>query len=551
MAKNLKVTVNGVNMSAESGIKVCDLLKKAPHKGPHKPIGAIINSHLVGLAYRLRSPGTIDSIDISNREGMDIYRRTASTILYAAAADIAPIARVVVGQSIGKGYFFEVHNHAIDPKFIEHLSKRMKEIVAEDIEFRRKWITVEEAIDLFHEHGEEDTVKFVSQLRRGEVPVISLGKFVGYGHGPFAYRTSLIDKFELCPYEHGIVLHFPDSSGKLEHIETNQPKLFATYLETKRWNELVHIENVADLNEHCVYGHAAELVKVTEALHEKKISRIADEIASKKDTRLVLIAGPSGSGKTTFSKRLGIQLKIHGLEPVAISMDNYYVDRKKTPKHADGTYNFECIEALDVDLFNDHLDKLLMGKEIDAPVYSFNLGKRDPGRTHRMKLGKDQILITEGIHGLNDKLTRSVPSSKKYKIYVSALTQLCLDDHNRIFTTDARLCRRIIRDRLFRGTPASKTIAGWGSVRAGENNYIFPFQENADVVFNSALPYEHSLLKPYAERFLAEVTRDSPSFMEAYRLAKFFSFFIPVLSREVPHTSILREFIGGSAFNYA
>jgi len=551
MDKKLKTLVNGITIMADEGIPVYELIKQAPHKGKLSPIGAIINVHLVGLAYNLRSPCTIDTIDISSREGMDIYRRTASTILYAAVKDVAQNAKVVVGQSISGGYFFEVYNHVVDDGFIDMLWKRMKEIVEEDIELKRKWITVEEAMDLFRENGEEDTFKFVSQLRRAEVPVVFLGRFIGYGHGPLAYKTGMIDKFEICPYEHGIVLNFPNACGNLRCVRTNQPKLFATYLESKRWNELIHIENVADLNEQCIGRRGAEVVKVAEALHEKKISQMADEIASRKDARLVLIAGPSSSGKTTVSKRLSIQLKIHGLEPVSISMDNYYVDREKTPKHPDGSYNFECIEALDLDLFNSHLEKLLDGKEIDAPVFSFNTGVRDPYRTTKMKLGKGQVLITEGIHGLNDKLTQSVAASRKYKIYVSALTQLCLDNHNRIFTTDTRLCRRIIRDRLFRGTTAAKTIEGWASVRAGENKYIFPFQENADVIFNSALPYEHSLLKPYAERFLAEVPRGDPAFMEAYRLAKFFSFFIPVLSREVPHNSILREFIGGSAFSYA
>ncbi|HQG13322.1 MAG TPA: nucleoside kinase, partial [bacterium] len=341
-----------------------------------------------------------------------------------------------------------------------------------------------------------------------------------------------------------------DSEGNLETNFSAQPKLFATYLEAKRWNELMHIENVADLNERCMGRKSDEMVKVAEAIHEKKISAIADTISSNENLRLILISGPTSSGKTTFSKRLRIHLKIFGLEPVTISLDNYYLDRDDSPRHPDGTYDFETINALDLELFNDHLTKLLKGKEIEMPAYSFSIGKRDPSKLTRMKLGRGQIIIVEGIHGLNEELTKSVPHQNKFKIYVSALTQLCLDDHNRIFTTDTRLCRRIIRDRLFRGTTAADTIEGWQSVRHGEKKYIFPYQENADVMFNSALPYEHSLLKPYAEKFLAEVPREHPSYMEAYRLTKFFSFFIPILSREVPHTSILREFIGDSAFRY-
>jgi uridine kinase len=550
MARKLKITINGKALIADDGTKLYELLSKAPHQGTNKPLAAVIDNHLVGLGYSLRSPGNIRTVDISTREGMDIYRRTASTILYAAAAGLAPSARVVVGQSIASGYFFEIHNHVINEKFTELLEKRMKEIVKEDIFLTREWITVEEAIDVFKEHNAPDDVKLAGQLKRAEVPMVSLGNYRGYGHGPYAYRTGLIDKFRVRPYEHGIVLHFPDEHGNIKYLDSKQPKLFATYLEAKRWNELIHIENVSDLNEHCIGGRGGETVQVAEALHEKKISQIADQIASQKNIRLVLIAGPSSSGKTTFSKRLRIHLKLHGLEPVALSMDNYYLDREDTPKHRDGSYNFECLEALDIELLNKHLQRLMKGEEIVMPHFSFQMGKRDPSATSRLKLGRGQILITEGIHGLNDALTKSVQHQYKFKIYVSALTQLCLDDHNRIFTTDTRLCRRIVRDRLFRGTGAAETISGWTSVRSGENRYIFPYQENADVMFNSALPYEHSLLKPYAERFLAEVPRDHPSFMEAYRLSKFFSYFIPILSREVPHTSILREFIGESAFSY-
>lgn len=551
MTKKIDIVMNGKKLNVKAGTQICELLDEAPHRGKHEAVGAFIDNHTVGLHYRLKSPVAIETIDFSRREGMDIYRRTASTILYSAVADISPHSRVVVGQSIANGYFFEVQGHSIDQKFIEILDMRMREIVKADISLNREWITIEEALEIFREHNAPDRVKLISQLRRSEIPMVVLGKYRGYGHGPIAYRTGVIKKFRLFPYEHGIVLDFPDENGNLIEKLKPQPKLFSTYIETKRWNELIHIENVADLNEHCMGRTAGDLVKIAEALHEKKIAAIADEIAARNDTRLVLIAGPSGSGKTTFSKRLAIHLKIHGLQPVSLSMDNYYIDRDKTPRHPNGYFDFECLEALDVELFNDNVQRLLGGEEILIPSYSFPQGKRNPSRSQKMRLGRDQILITEGIHGLNEGLTRAIPRDRKFKIYVSALTQLCLDDHNRIFTTDTRLCRRIVRDRLFRGTTASETIGGWASVRAGENKYIFPYQEEADVMFNSAMAYEHSLLKPYAERYLAEVPRTHPSFMEAYRLAKFFSFFIPILSVEVPRTSILREFIGGSAFSYS
>lgn len=544
------VTMNGKHLTVAVGTRIAELLPRAPHLGNFQPLGCVINNRLDGLYYTLKSPATIETLDLTSREGMDIYRRTASTILYAAAEDIAPNTRFVVGQSISNGYFYEVHGHAVDQKFIKKLEERMHEIIDADIPLEPEWTTVEEAIEIFEKRKRQDRVKMLKQLRRSEVPLISLESYQGYCHGAIASRTGLIDKFKLHLYEHGMVLGFPNQSGYLAEKMSPQPKLFATYLETKRWNELIGIENVADLNEKCMGGGAGDIVKVAEALHEKKIAAIADEIASRKNTRLVLVAGPSGSGKTTFTKRLAIHLKIHGLQPIAISMDNYYLDREATPKHPDGSYDFECLEALDVALFNEQVHKLLRGEEVMMPTYSFPLGKRHPAKTYPMRLGKGQILVTEGIHGLNEALTPQIPTENKFKIYVSALTQLTLDDHNRIFTADTRLCRRIIRDRLFRGTKASKTIDGWASVRHGENKYIFPFQEDADVLFNSALSYEHALLKPYAERFLAEVPREHPSFMEASRLVRFFSLFIPILEHEVPQTSILREFIGGSAFRY-
>jgi uridine kinase len=550
MEKTIKVTMNGKPLMVTAGTRISELLARAPHSGPFVPLGAVINNRLDGLYYALKSAATIETIDLSVRVGMDIYRRTASAIFYAALADVAPKARAVVGQSISDCYFFEIHGHLVDAGLIAHIERRMREIVTEDLPIEPEWTTVEEALEVFDKREDASVAKLLRQMRRSEMPMVTIGRYRGFAHGPFAARTGLIASFKLHLYEHGILLGFPDARDVLVDAIEPQPKLFATYLETKRWNALIHTENVADLNESCMGGAVADFVKVAEALHEKKIAAIADQIVQRGDTRLVLIAGPSGSGKTTFAKRLAIQLKIHGLTPVAISMDNYYIDRDATPRHEDGSFNFECLEALDAPLFNDHMQRLMRGESVQIPYFSFPMGRRDPAHARRMRLGKDQILMTEGIHGLNEALTPTIPSSHKFKIFVSALTQVCLDDQNRIFTTDTRLCRRLVRDRLFRGTSAAATIAGWPSVRAGEGSYIFPFQEDADVIFNSALPYEHSLLKPYAERFLAEVQRDHPSFMEASRLVRFFSYFIPILQIEVPGTSIIREFIGGSAFRY-
>jgi uridine kinase len=328
--------------------------------------------------------------------------------------------------------------------------------------------------------------------------------------------------------------------------------LDATYAETRRWQELLEIQNVGQLNELCLNGGIGPLIRVAEGLHEKKISQIADEISSRwPEVRLITIAGPSSSGKTTFAKRLGVQLRVNGLDPVSLSLDNYYVNREDTPLDEDGKPDFEALEAIELDLFLSQLAELMAGREVRTPKFDFVTGSRRPERDWTpMRLGDNQLLVIEGIHGLNDKLTASVPRDAKYRIYVSALSQLAIDDHNRIFTSDARLIRRLVRDRLYRGFNAERTLELWGRVRRGEARWIFPFQEGADVIFNSALVYEPAVLKVYAKRFLLQVPRSSRSYPEAFRLLKFLSLFVPIFPDEVPQTSLLREFIGGSSFSH-
>ena len=546
----LKVTLNGKESRVRAGIRIEELLAQQPHPGHFPALGAIVNKRVVSLSYPLKSDADIVSIDLTHREGMDIYRRTASMMLYAALREVADDATIEVGQSIGTGYFFEIAGIKVDQHLRDRLERSMITLVTKNIPIHVEWTTVEAAIEHFSKLGCADKVKLLSQRRRSEVPLVQLQNFSDLAHGPLASRTGLVDRFTLSLYEHGIVLDFPDESGKLADGVAAQPKLFATYLETKRWNELVKTRNVADLNEHCMRGTISDLVKVTEALHEKKIAAIADQIAANRNIRVVFIAGPSASGKTTFAKRLVVQLKVHGIEPQEISLDSYYRPRDEIPRHADGRLDFEHPAAIDLPLINDHLQKLLAGQEVAKSAYSFQTGNHQPHKVRTLRLDPGHILIVEGIHGLNDAIGVRVPQMYKFKIFVSALTQLCIDSHNRIFTTDTRLCRRIVRDRVFRGATAAETISFWPSVRLGEQKYIFPYQEGADVIFNSALIYEHALLKTYAERFLVEVPRDHASFMEAYRLLRFFSSFIPILPDEVPHTSILREFIGKSAFQY-
>ncbi|PIR17216.1 MAG: AAA family ATPase [Deltaproteobacteria bacterium CG11_big_fil_rev_8_21_14_0_20_49_13] len=550
MEKLLKITLNGKDVYTIPGTTIADILGKSPHKSEFPPIAALANNRLVGLYHDIKLSCTIETLDLTSREGTEVYRRSSLLIFFAALREISPNASVNVGQSIGHGYFLELKNGPITDNFIDSVEKKMRDIVKRDVPLRPIWIPIEIAIDHYKKTGRNDRVMLLKQTRKSEAQVADILKYRGFVYGPIAHRTGLIEHFKLHKYYHGLVLEFPSTNGKFTGRIFDQPKLFKAYLETRKWNELINIQNVAQLNQTCISGAAPDLVQVAEALHEKKIAAIADDIHNRKDVRLVLIAGPSSSGKTTFTKRLAVQLRVNGIEPVAISIDNYYLDRKDSPRRPDGTYDFESIDAIDLKLFNKHVKELLAGKEVATPVYSFNAGKRDSNRKHLMRLKPNQVLITEGLHGLNEKLSSEISKKNKVKIYVSALTQLCIDDHNRILTSDARLLRRVVRDRLFRGSAAADTLAMWPQVRAGENMNIFPFQEDADIMFNSTLVYEPALLKTFAERLLMEVPSDHPSYVEALRLFRFLDLLIPILPQEVPQTSILREFIGGSAFRY-
>ncbi|MBI2092554.1 MAG: nucleoside kinase [Deltaproteobacteria bacterium] len=546
----MEIVLNGRKIKSTPGVTIAQILAKNPHKGEYPAICALANNRLAGLYHDIRTDSAIITLDLTSREGTEVYRRTANLIFFAALKEVDDGAKVEVGQSIGHGYFLEINNCKITDKLIESLEMEMRRIVKKNTPLRPIWIPIEDAIEQFKKAERHDRVLLLKQMRKSEAQVVDVGKYRGYVYGPVAHRTGLIDRFRLHKYHHGLVLEFPATDGSFLGIVKDMPKLFSAYIETRRWNERIGIENVAQLNYNCTKGRAADLVKVAEALHEKKIAAIADEIYERKDTRLILISGPSSSGKTTFTKRLAIQLRVNGIEPVSISIDNYYLDRKDSPRRKDGSYDFETIDAIDIKLFNKHVCELMEGKAVKTPLYLFPEGRRDPYKKRTLRLKANQVLITEGLHGLNERLSSSIPRKRKYKIYVSALTQLCIDDHNRILTSDARLLRRIVRDRLFRGSSAAETLSLWPSVRTGENIYIFPFQEEADVMFNSALVYEPALLKSYAERFLMEVPREHPSFVEALRLFRFLDLLIPVLPEEVPQTSILREFIGGSSFRY-
>jgi uridine kinase len=555
-APRIPVILLGREVQVTSGTPVGEILRAVlkPPKPGRPVLAAIVQNRCVDLDFPVSAPTEIIPVDYSTREGVLVYRRTASLILLEAARRLHPRVRVSVGQAMGNGYFYNVRTPSpITAEEVSKLDATMREIIAADLPISLETRGIDEARGLFRSLGFEDKLRLLKTWWEPFVPLVRLGEFWDIHHSPVAPSTGYIRTFELRPYAHGLVLRFaprhrPDYMRPFE----DTPKLFRTYKETRQWNEILGVETVGRLNELTIRGDAGDLIRIAEGLHEKKITEIADQIQRAKDRiRLVLVAGPSASGKTTFSKRLSLQLVVNGLRPVALSTDNFYVDRPDTPKDADGKYDFEAIEAIDLALFNEVLSGLLKGERVQTPRFDFTTGLRRPrDKWPEMQLEPGQVLVVEGIHGLNDRLTQAVADEHKFRVYVSALTQLCVDDHNRIFTSDTRFLRRIVRDRRFRGYTAASTIESWPSVRRGEQQNIFPYQERADVMFNSALVYEQALLRLYAERYLLEVPQDHASFLQAYRLLKFMQLFVPIFDEQVPQISILREFIGGSAFKY-
>lgn len=547
----IEILMEGQRLPLMTGERISDLFMRYPPREP-KPLAAKLNQHLVSLDTPIRWGCKVTPVGLRQREGTAVYRRSACLILYEAVKELYPHARVIVGQSLAGGYYFDLKaDPPLEEGHLAHIEARMRQIVQENRPFQRQIMASEEAKEYFRAEGYEDKVKLLTTTRWIEVRLVGCGVFKDIQYGPVVPTAGYIDQFAIDSYPPGFVLRFPDYRQPDQLPESaKEPHLFQIYKETKDWNRILGVVNVGQLNEACLSGEIGEVIKIAEGFHEKKIAEFADVIASRKDkVRLVLIAGPSSSGKTTFSKRLMIQMRVNGLRPIAVSTDNYFVGRVQTPLDEDGKPDFECLEAVDLALFNQHMEELLGGKEVAIPIFDFFSGSRS-SKTETLKLGPNDILLVEGIHGLNPKLSASVAPEAKLKIYISAMTQLSGDDHNRIMTTDVRLIRRIVRDRKSRGHSASRTIAMWPSVLRGERRNIYPFQEAADVMFNSTLIYEPAVLRLYAERFLLEVPTDDEAFCEAYRLLQFLRMFVPVFADEVPHTSILREFIGGSTFEY-
>lgn len=517
----------------------------------NKILAVLVNNEICSLDSVVNITAKIEPVYDNSKEGCAIYRRSLCFVLAAAARKLYPSARLLVGHSLGYGYFYTLdHGKSIKTEDIINLKKEMEKIISADKIIETDYISYSEACELFEKAGMIETRKQLNYRSPARVQVNTLDEFSDLYFGPLVGSTGLLKVFDIMPYHDGFLLRFPTSSNPnaLPDFE-DQPKLFEIYKKYKDWGKQQDLTSAASLNQRIHDRKINDLINITEALQVKRISEIADQIQERGTTKLVLIAGPSSSGKTTTSKKLAMELEAIGYKPKVISLDSYYIGRAETPLDENGNYDYECLEALNIQLLNENLVDLFNGKEIKLPSYNFNEGvSYFKGNT--MKLEPNDILIMEGIHGLNDKLTPLVPSDKKFKIYLSALTQLNLDDHNRIATSDNRLIRRIVRDSQFRGKSAAETIAMWDNVQKGERLHIFPFQNNADAMLNTALDYELPVLKVYADPLLRCVTPLEKEYGEASRLLQFLSYFSTIPGTAVPNHSIIREFIGGSAFHY-
>jgi uridine kinase len=543
-----------VKAPARSTIGECAARAGAPTSGWKAPSAAVLDGRLVSLDHVLYDGAEVRLVYPQESVGREVYRRSLTIVLQAAVHRLFPGVRLVVGQSLGGGYYYDWEGEpAPTARIVGELEEAMRSLVDDDLPIELVRVGERQAIRMFRERSMRDRALLLETWWHESVRLVRLGDYYDIRHGPVVPNTGRLPYFNLKILRKGVLLRFPEPGQ--DGPPKGQPKvvklLFDVFRETKEWNAILGIGAVGDINSACLSGEIDSIIRVAEGLHEQKVVHIAGDLCSRGSVRLALIAGPSSSGKTTFSKRLGVQLRVLGVNPVSISVDDYYVDREDTPRDRRGEYDFEAIGAVDLDLFNSHLEKLVDGGEVRVPRYHFGRGRRvDEERWKPMRLGEDDVLVVEGIHALNPRLTRIVPDGVKFKIYVSALTQLCLDNANRISTTDVRLLRRLVRDRLFRGYAARETLSKWPSVKRGEARNIFPYQDQADVMFNSTLVYELSVLKTFAQRFLLEVKHDAPEFLEAYRLLKFLDLFVGASPDMVPRTSIIREFIGGSHFRY-
>ena len=542
---------NKKSQKVEIGSTLFDVFSSFDLKMTHGPVSARVNNKVEGMHYRVYNSKDVEFLDMNSASGSRAYTRTLFFVLCKAVQDIYPNTDVVIDIPVSNGFYVDIRlGRPVVDEDVNILRRRMQEIIDSKMPIRRFTVPTEEAVALFQEKGDVEKVKLLKTSGSIYTTYYKIGEYVDYYYGTLLTNTSQLYLFGLEKYYDGMLLRIPsicnpDVLGEM----TRQDKMFDIFKEHHRWQEILGIRTVGDFNQAIDAGHATDIINISEALQEKKLAKIAEEIASREGVKLVLLAGPSSSGKTTSCKRLSIQLAVNGLKPLQISLDDYFVDRDKTPKDENGDFDFESIYALNLDLLNEQFNALFRGEEVELPKYDFPSGKSVKSGK-KLKLEPNNVLVVEGIHALNPELTAHVPEEQIFRVYASALTTILLDNHNYIPTTDNRLLRRIIRDYKYRGVSAQETIRRWPSVRSGENKWIFPFQENADAMLNTAMLYELSVLKMQAEPLLQQVPENCEEFAEAYRLLKFLKYFKGIPYNNLPPTSLLREFLGGSSFHY-
>ncbi len=542
---------NKKSQKVEIGSTLFDIFSAFDLKMTHGPVSARVNNKVEGMHYRVYNSKDVEFLDMTSSSGSRAYTRTLFFVLCKAVQDIYPATDVVIDIPVSNGFYVDIRlGRPVVDEDVNIIRRRMQEIIDARMPIRRFTVPTEEAVALFQEKGDVEKVKLLKTSGSIYTTYYKIGDYVDYYYGTLLTNTSQLYLFGLEKYYDGMLLRIPslknpDVLGEM----TRQDKMFEIFKEHHRWQSILGIRTIGDFNQAIDANHSTDIINISEALQEKKIAKIAEEIASRKGVKLVLLAGPSSSGKTTSCKRLSIQLAVNGLKPLQISLDDYFVDREKTPKDASGEYDYESIYALDLDLINEQFNALFRGEEVELPKYDFQSGKSKKSG-NKLKMNDNNVLVVEGIHALNPELTAHIPQEQIFRVYASALTTILLDNHNYIPTTDNRLLRRIIRDYKYRGVSAQETIHRWPSVRAGENKWIFPFQENADAMLNTAMLYELAVIKTQAEPLLQQVPENCEEYAEAYRLLKFLKYFKGIPYNNLPPTSLLREFLGGSSFHY-
>ena len=547
----IRCTNNKKIIDVNIGSTLSDVYKENNLNMPYGPVCAKVNNKVEGLHYRLYHKKDVEFLDMTSGSGSRNYTRSVFFVLCKAVKDIWPESHVVIDIPVSNGYYCDLRiGRPVTEEDVAKVKARMDEIIAAAMPIRRHESVTEKAIKLFSDLGDTAKVKLLQTTGRLYTTYYDIGGYYDFYYGSLLTNTKQIYLYGLDKYYDGMLLRIPTTADPSKLPEMiRQDKLFEIFKEHHHWQDVLEIRTVGDFNNAVATDHSIDLINISEALQEKKIAHIADEIAQRKGVKLILLAGPSSSGKTTTCKRLSIQLIANGLRPLQISLDDYFVDREQSPRDENGDYDFESIHALNLKLINEQFNALFNGEEVELPRYDFPTGKSVKSG-NKLKMEDNNVLVVEGIHALNPELTSQIPEELKYRVYVSALTTILLDDHNYIPTTDNRLLRRIIRDYKYRGVDARETIRRWPSVRAGENKWIFPFQENADVMFNSAMLFELAVIKQQAEPLLEQVPENCPEYSEAYRLLKFLKYIKPIPNTDIPPTSLLREFLGGSSFKY-